>query len=37
MTEEEFDDLEENSKGDISIKADKLKEGAEGVLEELKI
>lgn len=36
MTEEEFDDLEENSKGDISIKADKLKEGAEGVLEELK-
>lgn len=36
MTEEEFDDLEENSKGDISVKADKLKEGAEGVLEELK-
>ncbi|MDH5085402.1 AAA family ATPase [Clostridium perfringens] len=36
MTEEEFDELEENSKGDISVKADKLKEGAEGVLEELK-
>ncbi|EJT6149545.1 TPA: AAA family ATPase [Clostridium perfringens] len=36
MTEEEFDELEENSKGDISIKADKLKEGAESVLEELK-
>ncbi len=28
MTEEEFDDLEENSKGDISIKADKLKRGS---------
>lgn len=36
MTEEEFDELEENSKGDISIKVDKLKEGAESVLEELK-
>ncbi|WP_300261106.1 AAA family ATPase [Clostridium sp.] len=36
MTEEEFDDLEENRKGDISVKADKLKEGAEDVLEELK-
>ncbi|ELC8441950.1 AAA family ATPase [Clostridium perfringens] len=36
MTEEEFDDLEEKSKGDISIKASKLKEGAEDVLEELK-
>ncbi len=36
MTEEEFDDLEEDSKGDISLKAGKLKEGAEGVLEELK-
>lgn len=36
MTEEEFDDLEEDSKGDISVKAGKLKEGAEDVLEELK-
>ncbi|MGG5462685.1 AAA family ATPase [Clostridium sp. B9] len=36
MTEEEFDDLEEDSKGDISVKAGKLKEGAEGVLEQLK-
>ncbi|WP_288678193.1 AAA family ATPase [uncultured Clostridium sp.] len=36
MTEEEFDELEENSKGDISIKVNKLKEGAESVLEELK-
>lgn len=36
MTEEEFDYLEENSKDNITIKADKLKEEAEGVLEELK-
>lgn len=36
MTEEEFDDLEENNKGDISVKAGKLKEEAEVVLEELK-
>lgn len=36
MTEDEFDDLEEESKGDISEKAGKLKEGAEGILEKLK-
>lgn len=36
MTEDEYDDLEEDYKGDISVKAGKLKEGAEGILEELK-
>ncbi|MGL5244505.1 MAG: AAA family ATPase [Sarcina sp.] len=36
ITEDEFDELEDDSKGDISIKAGKLKEGAEGVLNKLK-
>ena len=36
MTEEEFDDLEESKKGNITGKADRLKEDAEEVLEELK-